>query len=170
MTSRKREAWTLITPLAYRRPHRPDRRVLLVASGLALSTVVAGLAVLGSIHPTSQSAPAPTVNPAVNPGAHPGATPSTTPAPSTTVPTAWPTGTWAVAYGQTRAQSTAGTGGYLAPSLTPTTAPPPPITTTNPNNTYTMTYDSGTVVVIYPDGGGDGGDDHDGGGRHGGGH
>jgi hypothetical protein len=163
--ARKQETWTFVTPLAYRRPHRPGRHVVLVASGLALSTVVAGLAVLGSIHPTPQSATAHA------PGTTPPATTTSTSTPTTTFP--WPSNgsSFAATYygAPPRPTTSAAGGGYVAPALTPTDPPPPPPTqtSTDGNLTYTMTYDSGTVVVVYPSGaeGYDGG-----GGRHGGGH
>ncbi|HEY4019920.1 MAG TPA: hypothetical protein VGM75_14615 [Pseudonocardiaceae bacterium] len=163
--ARKRAAWTLVTPLAYRRPRRPERRVVLVATGLALSTVVAGLAVLGSIHPTPQSSRAHV------PGPNPSTTPTHAVMPITTLPVP-PNGIRVpVAYTRPRVTITPGVGGYVAPSLTPTdSSPPPPTqTSTDGNLTYTMTYDSGTVVVVYPSGGYPAGDSSGGGGRRGGG-
>jgi hypothetical protein len=149
--------WKLVTPTAYRRPRRPGRRGLLVASGLALSTVVAGLAVLGSIHATApSSATAPPPGPTI---------PATTQTSSPVAPTllTLPTGSRALAgYAGTHPPTITQTSGYAAPTLTPTAAAPPPATTTSGSDTYTMTYDSGTVVVIYPgtDGGGDHHDGH----------
>lgn len=156
--------WKLVTPTAYRRPRRPGRRGLLVASGLALSTVVAGLAVLGSIHPTvPSSATAPPPGPTI-----PALTRTSSPGTTTTALTL-PTGSRALAgYAATSPPTTARTSGHVAPTLTPTSAAPPPSTTTSGNDTYTMTYDSGTVVVIYPGGDGttDGGGDHHDGHHH----
>jgi hypothetical protein len=149
MMARKSSAWTLVTPLAYRRPRRPGRRVVLIASGLAVSTVVAGLAVLGSIGPTQHAMPAPT--PARRPSSATSTTASVVPA--TTEPVALPSGTRALTgyYSGTRPPTT--TDGYVTPSTVPTTAPPPTIT----SETYTMTYPSGTIVVVYPGGGDRGG-------------
>ncbi len=162
MMARRNSAWKLVTPLAYRRPRRPGRLVVLIASGVALSTVVAGLAVLGSISPTQHALPAPAPTRRTS-----GAPPTTTSLLPTTAVTV-PSGTRAlVGYATSRVRTPATTDGYLTPSTTPTTGPPP-ATTTSDDGTYTMTYPSGTVVVVYPGGGyPDGGDGGGGGGRGG---
>jgi hypothetical protein len=158
--------WKLVTPTAYRRPRRPGRRALLAASGLALSIVVAGLAVLGSIHPTTpSSATAPRRGPAAP------VTTQTSPPGTTTNPPVLPTSSRALdAYAKTYPPARQQTSGNVAPTRTPTSAvpPPPASTTTTGDDTSTMTYDSGTVVVIYPggDGTGDGTGGHDGGHHH----
>ena len=169
--TRPRMSWKQVTPRAYRRPRRPGRRVVLVATGLALSTVVAGLAVLGSLHPTPPSATSPAHARPGTTSARPGTAPpgsGTSPATAPGVPS---TGTRAlVGYAYPPPVRTTGAG-YTAPTLTPTSAapPPPPPPATPTSDTYTMTYDSGTVVIIYPGGGGDsggGGGDRGGGGHH----
>jgi hypothetical protein len=160
MMARRNPAWKLVTPLAYRRPRRPGRRVLLIAGGIALSTVVAGLAVLGSISPTQHALPAPAAARRTS-----GAPPTTTSLLPTTAVTI-PSGTRAfVGYATSRPQTPATTDGYRTPSTTPTTVPPPATTTSD--ETYTMTYPSGTVVVVYPGGGYPDGGDGGGGGRGG---
>jgi hypothetical protein len=131
--------------------------------GLALSTVVAGLGVLGSIGPTPRAALATRPRPSSTMTTVTGS--ATAP---TTAPT-MPTGINALAgYAGPRPPAVTGPGGYPTPVLTPTTtaASPPPPTTTGPGDTYTMTYDSGTVVIIYPGGAdGSGGGYPDGGGH-----
>ena len=163
--SARRAPWKLVTPTAYRRPHKPGRRVVLIASGLAVSTVVAGLAVLGSINPTPRSGTAPALpaQPHLTSSTALTTTSGAVPPTSTSVPA--PTGSHALdAYGGTYPPAVTSTGGYLTPTVTPTTTAPPPATTTSGGDTYTMTYGSTTVVIIYPGGGYPVGDDggHDG--------